>query len=297
MKRIVAVPVNYGMLSYQLQLLHLVDGDCRSPRQLWNALLPSKFSITQQYNWSQSPSIMECSPTLLKINIIKQKQVAVPVNYGMLSYEFKGLGQQLDNGRSPRQLWNALLRSDHKHYVCSKRSQSPSIMECSPTLLLAKVVNLSYCRSPRQLWNALLLGDMWAKSRTVVSQSPSIMECSPTTQNLKKEKCQQGRSPRQLWNALLLAWIKFPDPRLLSQSPSIMECSPTNAKKTKMHKVCRSPRQLWNALLLALSGIEAGNNFVAVPVNYGMLSYTSTSYPDNNVKTSQSPSIMECSPT
>ena len=82
---------------------------CRSPRQLWNALL--------------------------HINVIPRQQrenVAVPVNYGMLSYVTiadLAIGWQ---SRSPRQLWNALLRGDwvarhHQHR-----------------------------RSPRQLWNALL---------------------------------------------------------------------------------------------------------------------------------------------
>ena len=59
----VAVPVNYGMLSYPLLgsdgLLH----ERRSPRQLWNALLQKKIT-----------------------NMIQNLFVAVPVNYGMLSY-------------------------------------------------------------------------------------------------------------------------------------------------------------------------------------------------------------------
>ena len=58
----VAVPVNYGMLSYK-------DNDC------------------------------------LEVSLI----VAVPVNYGMLSY-LAGLSKAWRHDRrSPRQLWNALL--------------------------------------------------------------------------------------------------------------------------------------------------------------------------------------------
>ena len=59
--------------------------------------------------------------------------IAVPINYGMLSYFFSYLliGKLL--GRSPHQLWNALLP-----FACDKEgiapgSQSPLIMECSPT--------------------------------------------------------------------------------------------------------------------------------------------------------------------
>ena len=59
------------------------------------------------------------------------------------------------------------------------------------------------------------------------------------------------RSPRQLWNALLLlTWL--------------------SAK----YALSRSPRQLWNALLLAKEAIRIHEEQVAVPVNYGMLSYS-----------------------
>ena len=36
---------------------------------------------------------------------------------------------------------------------------------------------------------------------------------------------------------------------------------------------CRSPRQLWNALLLGTKVDPDTRQIVAVPVNYGMLSY------------------------
>ena len=37
---------------------------------------------------SQSPSIMECSPTEQVVKDHIEEQVAVPVNYGMLSYVY-----------------------------------------------------------------------------------------------------------------------------------------------------------------------------------------------------------------
>ena len=52
---------------------------------------------------------MECSPTGKYRSNLESYCVAVPVNYGMLSYSL-ALGQlNLKHGRSPRQLWNALL--------------------------------------------------------------------------------------------------------------------------------------------------------------------------------------------
>ena len=128
----VAVPVNYGMLSYRHQSQFGKRQTSQSPSIMecsptgdsWNFCfcLPS-----------QSPSIMECSPTRLRRAKSNFINVAVPVNYGMLSYQrFKSQG-----------------RSDTS-------SQSPSIMECSPTIIGQLHADLS------------------------MSQSPSIMECSPT---------------------------------------------------------------------------------------------------------------------
>ena len=59
----VAVPVNYGMLSYPKELLVSRTTISRSPRQLWNALLPGGREA-----------------------LFVAEKVAVPVNYGMLSY-------------------------------------------------------------------------------------------------------------------------------------------------------------------------------------------------------------------
>ena len=106
----VAVPVNYGMLSYSIQLI-----DC-----------------THNLS-SQSPSIMECSPTLPSTKNATILNVAVPVNYGMLSYNSIIMCKHLLKGRSPRQLWNALLLFFADYTIITPKSQSPSIMECSPT--------------------------------------------------------------------------------------------------------------------------------------------------------------------
>ena len=130
----------------------------RSPRQLWNALLHKRCLCAFWRGTSQSPSIMECSPTLKPSHNGKWNSVAVPVNYGMLSY---------------LNCWNALKQSV---------SQSPSIMECSPTVFNWLIVHTTYRRSPRQLWNALLHYQVQRMLQYWMSQSPSIMECSPTTQ-------------------------------------------------------------------------------------------------------------------
>ena len=81
--------------------------------------------------------------------------VAVPVNYGMLSYTHFNAYEYGRQCRSPRQLWNALLPKGVDSLKLDSMSQSPSIMECSPTLgpLSSRT---GICRSPRQLWNALL---------------------------------------------------------------------------------------------------------------------------------------------
>ena len=82
----------------------------RSPRQLWNALLQMRITIKKTIT-----------------------------------------------GRSPRQLWNALLLGLTGHELIFDKSQSPSIMECSPTHGYLYYCSLFLGRSPRQLWNALLL--------------------------------------------------------------------------------------------------------------------------------------------
>ena len=83
----VAVPVNYGMLSYIKLSEKLPVTTRRSPRQLWNALLREFYIKKHKRDPSQSPSIMECSPTKKATALLCRKKVAVPVNYGMLSYK------------------------------------------------------------------------------------------------------------------------------------------------------------------------------------------------------------------
>ena len=151
---------------------------------------------------SQSPSIMECSPTITTERMNLFMLVAVPVNYGMLSYPRHKTSSRSIISRSPRQLWNALLLCQKTQQVRRER------------------------RSPRQLWNALLRFDESAILSRIRSQSPSIMECSPTFVKVRKlyymyvavpvnygmlsyaetfvVECESlRRSPRQLWNALL----------------------------------------------------------------------------------------------
>ena len=204
--------------------------------------------------------------------IITTRNVAVPVNYGMLSY-FKVTPESL-----------------------IKLSQSPSIMECSPTGLESIIRRSGGSQSPSIMECSPTL-DNNCDGTVDKSQSPSIMECSPT----KNQKLQyaldcvavpvnygmlsytnedvftgtlDGRSPRQLWNALLPIVLDTKQKVRKSQSPSIMECSPTKEIL---------------ALNLPLN--------VAVPVNYGMLSYTIMTTAQIKDLVSQSPSIMECSPT
>ena len=121
------------MLSYREKEAAELKKDRRSPRQLWNALLPS-----------------------LRHSGGRKSRVAVPVNYGMLSYDRFFVHFKHIACRSPRQLWNALLRTSvSEPALCTRRS-------------------------PRQLWNALLLKSCEQNIRICLSQSPSIMECSPT---------------------------------------------------------------------------------------------------------------------
>ena len=84
--------------------------ESRSPRQLWNALLLKETASSLGLQSSQSPSIMECSPTNQHEKAIMVIIVAVPVNYGMLSYTLSVVFDDKWDRRSPRQLWNALLQ-------------------------------------------------------------------------------------------------------------------------------------------------------------------------------------------
>ena len=127
----------------------------RSARQLWNALLHLWTTEVARYGLSQSPSILKCSSAGSRCHRVRHFCVAVPVNYGMLSYAISSNERGMPDRRSPRQLWNALLLL--ADLGCIKNlSQSPSIIECSPT-------------------NHCIMIDV-----LIASQSPSIMECSPT---------------------------------------------------------------------------------------------------------------------
>ena len=121
------------MLSYLHNNVEPDVAASRSPRQLWNALLREFYIKKHKRDPSQSPSIMECSPTDGDVDDRGIYDVAVPVNYGMLSYTNQNRYIMTTVSRSPRQLWNALLHILQKYAGMAISSQSPSIMECSPT--------------------------------------------------------------------------------------------------------------------------------------------------------------------
>ena len=53
-----------------------------------------------------------------------------------------------------------------------------------------------------------------------------------------------------------------------------MECSPTKVSRHNQYAMTgRSPHQLWNALLRGQVFYTRAKLSVAVPINYGMLSY------------------------
>ena len=105
--------------------------------------------------------------------------VAVPVNYGMLSYYLGFVSPYFQYGRSPRQLWNALLRTLSACHHALHTSQSPSIMECSPTCWAGSGVRVNWSQSPSIMECSPTKLSRNLK-RSILSQSPSIMECSPT---------------------------------------------------------------------------------------------------------------------
>ena len=114
-------------------------------------------------------------------------------------------GKHAQDGRSPRQLWNALLLARQALFYCF----------C--------------CRSPRQLWNALLhqgfLDTEWSECRSPRQLWNALLHFDDVYCDVTFD-C---RSPRQLWNALLPAYDDRDAICGLSQSPSIMECSPTGS--------------------------------------------------------------------
>ncbi len=108
---VVAVPVNYGMLSNNRDIAEVVKTVLLSQSPSIMECSPTKkLNKIDLMDLSQSPSIMECSPTLKLSRPVYDTIVAVPVNYGMLSYKNKTAYGFLEH-----------------------LSQSPSIMECSPT--------------------------------------------------------------------------------------------------------------------------------------------------------------------
>ena len=175
---------------------------------------------------SQSPSIMECSPTRLGEGWPDEAIVAVPVNYGMLSYR-----------RRYQQQSQAIVAVPVNYGMLSYPFKSKNMQ----TKHVAVPVNygmLSYLSLTKGL------------KSTVLSQSPSIMECSPTFASVVPRFLWSRRSPRQLWNALLRksiydnfwnGWVAVPvNYGMLSYN---------NNWKNEFIYACRSPRQLWNALL------------------------------------------------
>ena len=74
------------MLSYKKNVKFLLAGAGRSPRQLWNALLP-KQNVMLYIFPSRSPRQLWNALLQTKCDAVHLKSnVAVPVNYGMLSY-------------------------------------------------------------------------------------------------------------------------------------------------------------------------------------------------------------------
>jgi len=184
----VAVPINYGMLYYQRSSPRSTEPNlsqspsimecsttsaarldplspiCRSPHQLWNALLRECTHCRGNQLQSQSPSIMECSPTGGKWSRIQWLESQSPSIMECSPTNCFSSKNITGVCRSPHQLWNALLLKMISTINSTFQSQSPSIMECSPTLR----------------------GHRFAVWR--LSQSPSIMECSPTV-NLAANDC------------------------------------------------------------------------------------------------------------
>ena len=81
----VAVPINYGMLSYLGRLEPKGRGFRRSPHQLWNALLRI-IALLGTYLVCRSPHQLWNALLLKVLPLGATFVVAVPINYGMLSY-------------------------------------------------------------------------------------------------------------------------------------------------------------------------------------------------------------------
>ena len=109
-------PENFGIMHnsvHQTQCSRSLSGVeaplPTSPHQFWNALLHLQNSLSPKWKLSQSPSILECSPTSTTKRRWNTCTVAVPINSGMLSYNQKNVKKFDPLSRSPHQFWNALL--------------------------------------------------------------------------------------------------------------------------------------------------------------------------------------------
>ena len=154
-------------------------------------------------------------------------RVAVPINYGMLAYRKTYHEVSCALVAVPVNSEMLFYFFTSKTNFMKRKSQSPSIMECSPTQTYTWPLAASTRRSPRQFWNALLLPPSPRLGQERNRRSPrqlwnAFLLMLPTTR-----ACTTCRSPHQFWNALLPPSKSHKNEQRLSQSPSIMECSPT----------------------------------------------------------------------
>ena len=118
----------------------------------------SKAEIMLDVIMSQSPSEMECSPTT---GVGKENTTCFSrspqLKWNALLLLLLRWAPFFLQRRSPHLKWNALLRMmDGSAGVEYTLSQSPSEMECSPTVDTAEEMVYDYSRSPHLKWNALL---------------------------------------------------------------------------------------------------------------------------------------------
>ena len=130
-------------------------------------------------DWSQSPSIMECSPTFVEDSILKLGTSRSPRQLWNALLLVRSRLQLNGTGRSPRQLWNALLPTRRVARYIFISSQSPSIMECSPTRK-SQIPRYGQRVAVPVNYGMLSYKQVHRLPTKTKSQSPSIMECSPT---------------------------------------------------------------------------------------------------------------------
>ncbi len=106
--------------------------------------------------------------------------VAVPINFGLLSYTKTNKQSWLLIRRSPHQFWTTLLLSPTAMDKAIYLSQSPSILDYSPTNSLYNNGENDLRRSPHQFWTTLLPEPGAPTRFEWKSQSPSILDYSPT---------------------------------------------------------------------------------------------------------------------